>query len=154
MSRSLVGSSSTIRLAGLATSTIALDGRGRAVETPGGWQDFTRQNPGFFAPAYGAAQQAITQALEAPKGAAKPPTAKGKLTFKDTHRLGELETLVPRLTDQIRTLEERLHDPGLYARDKAGFDRLMQELDAVRASLAAAENEWLSLEEKRESLSN
>ena len=34
----------------LATSTIALDGHGRAVETPGGWSDFTRQNPGFFLP--------------------------------------------------------------------------------------------------------
>jgi len=63
-----------------------------------------------------------------------------------------LETLVPRLTDQIRTLEERLHDPGLYARDKAGFDRLMADLDKARAQLAAAEDEWLALEEKRESL--
>ena len=32
----------------LATSTIGLDGTGRAVETPGGWQDFIAQNPGFF----------------------------------------------------------------------------------------------------------
>ena len=32
----------------LASSTIALDGRGAAVETPGGWTDFMRQNPGFF----------------------------------------------------------------------------------------------------------
>ena len=32
----------------LATSTIALDGTGRSVETPGGWSDFVSQNPGFF----------------------------------------------------------------------------------------------------------
>jgi ATP-binding cassette subfamily F protein uup len=32
----------------LASSTIALDGRGRVVETPGGWTDFMGQNPGFF----------------------------------------------------------------------------------------------------------
>ncbi len=32
----------------LATSTLALNGRGGAVETPGGWQDFLRQNPDFF----------------------------------------------------------------------------------------------------------
>ena len=132
----------------LATSTIALDGRGRAVETPGGWQDFLRQNPGFFAPAQSAAA--------APKGVPAPPPAapKGavKLSYKDARRLTELETLVPRLTDQIRTLEGRLHDPELYARDKAGFDRLMGELDKARADLAAAEDEWLALEEKRESL--
>ena len=34
----------------LATSTIALNGRGDVVETPGGWQDFLRQNPGFLQP--------------------------------------------------------------------------------------------------------
>jgi ATP-binding cassette subfamily F protein uup len=33
----------------LATSTIALNGRGDAVETPGGWTEFVRQNPGFLA---------------------------------------------------------------------------------------------------------
>jgi ATP-binding cassette subfamily F protein uup len=32
----------------LATSTIGLDGRGRVVETPGGWRDFLSQNPGFL----------------------------------------------------------------------------------------------------------
>jgi ATP-binding cassette subfamily F protein uup len=141
----------------LATSTIALDGRGRAVETPGGWQDFTRQNPGFFAPAYGAAQQAVSQAKEAPRSSAKPaapapPASKAKLTFKDSHRLKELETLVPRLTDAIRALESQLDDPGLFARDKGGFDKLMAQLDRKRIELAACEEEWLRLEEKRESL--
>jgi ATP-binding cassette subfamily F protein uup len=34
----------------LATSTIAMNGRGDIVETPGGWQDFLRQNPTFLAP--------------------------------------------------------------------------------------------------------
>ena len=34
----------------LATSTIALNGRGDVVETPGGWTDFIRQNPGFLTP--------------------------------------------------------------------------------------------------------
>jgi ATP-binding cassette subfamily F protein uup len=134
----------------LATSTIALDGRGRAVETPGGWQDFIGQNPGFFAP-IAAPPAAPAKALPP---AARPSQAKpvSKLSYKDARRLGELETLVPRLTDQIRTLEERLHDPGLYARDKAGFDRLMADLDKARAELSALENEWLELEEKRESL--
>jgi ATP-binding cassette subfamily F protein uup len=77
---------------------------------------------------------------------------KAKLSYKDARRLAELETLTPRLTDQIRTLEQRLHDPQLYARDKAGFDRLMQQLAKARADLAASEEEWLRLEEKRESL--
>jgi len=138
----------------LATSTIALDGRGRAVETPGGWQDFTRQNPGFFAPAYGAAQTAITHAREAPRAPTPPPApaAKTKLTFKDAHRLKELEALAPKLMVQIKALEDQLDDPGLFVRDKAAFDRLMAQLDRKRHELAAGEEEWLKLEEKRESL--
>jgi ATP-binding cassette subfamily F protein uup len=144
----------------LATSTIALDGRGRVVETPGGWQDFIRQNPGFFtAVASAAPLPAAAKApsapvpIPAPAPASPNKAAVVKLTYKDSHRLTELETLVPRLTDHIRTLEERLHDPQLYARDKVGFDRLMQELGRTRAQLAAAEEEWLALEEKREAIS-
>jgi ATP-binding cassette subfamily F protein uup len=133
----------------LATSTIALDGRGRAVETPGGWRDFIAQNPGFFAPV----QQAAAPSRPAPSpAAAAPKAAPSKLSYKDARRLAELETLVPRLTDQIRALEERLHDPGLYGRDKGAFDRLTGELDQARAQLSAAEDEWLELEERRESL--
>jgi ATP-binding cassette subfamily F protein uup len=138
----------------LATSTIALDGRGRAVETPGGWQDFTRQNPGFFAPAYGAAQSAITQAREAPRAPTPPPApaSKTKMTFKDVHRLKELEAQAPKLMLQIKALEDQLDDPGLFVRDKPAFDRLMAQLDRKRHELAAGEEEWLKLEEKRESL--
>jgi len=133
----------------LATSTIALDGRGRAVETPGGWQDFVAQNPGFFAPVAIAAPAPAKRAAAPPPAPAKPAS---KLSYKDARRLAELETLVPGLADRIRTLEERLHDPGLYARDKVGFDRLMADLGKARAELSAAEEEWLELAEKRESL--
>jgi ATP-binding cassette subfamily F protein uup len=49
-------------------------------------------------------------------------------------------------------MEEELHDPELYARDPARFDRLMRDLEKARADLAAAEEEWLTLEEMREAL--
>jgi ATP-binding cassette subfamily F protein uup len=135
----------------LATSTIALDGRGRAVETPGGWRDFIGQNPGFFAPVAAASAKPAKPAAPA---AANPAPAKvpAKLSYKDARRLVELEGLVPQLTDRIRTLEERLHDPDLYARDRVSFDRLTAELDKARITLAEAEDEWLTLEERREAL--
>jgi ATP-binding cassette subfamily F protein uup len=133
----------------LASSTIALDGRGRAVETPGGWTDFMRQNPGFFAEP-SRAPAAPERKAPAP---AEPPARKAvKLSYKDQRRLEELEGLIARLPGQIAADEEKLHDAGLYARDPAGFDRLMKALDAARGLLAAAEDEWLALEEKREAL--
>jgi ABC transport system ATP-binding/permease protein len=141
----------------LATSTIALDGRGRAVETPGGWTDFVRQNPGFFEGG-GSREQGVGSRVSTPPDPIPPaprsplPAPSKKLSFKDTHRLKELDTLLARLPDEIAALESRLADPALYARDPAAFARLTADLDARRAALAAAEDEWLNLEEKREAL--
>jgi len=131
----------------LATSTIALDGAGTVVETPGGWSDFTSQNPGFFT-----ARGKPTAAAKAPAPArVRAPSA--KLSYRDERRLAELEAELPRLAGVIAALEARLADPGLYARDPAAFDRGIHDLDAARKAVAAAEDEWLELETVRDSLS-
>ena len=132
----------------LATSTIGLDGRGRVVETPGGWQDFLRQNPGFLAPP--AARSAAAVAKPPPPSA--PARKAAKLSYKDQRRLEWLEARLAALPGEIAVMEQALQDASLYARDPAGFDRLMKALDAAQAERAAAEEEWLSLEEKREAL--
>ena len=141
----------------LATSTIALNGRGGVVETPGGWSDFQRQNPDFLThPHIARAQTARAQSAQVkpePIKAAPAPAKAAKLSFKDTHRLGELEALIPSLGEQIKSLETRLADPALFARDRAAFDKVMAELDRARRTLAAGEEEWLALEEKKEALS-
>jgi ATP-binding cassette subfamily F protein uup len=132
----------------LATSTIGLDGTGRAVETPGGWQDFVSQNPGFF----GAPPQVrVARPAAAPVRAA-PPKAATKLSFKDQRRLAELEALVHELPAKIAALEAGLADPGLYGRDPAGFDRLSRALAEAQRQLTDAEEAWLALEERREAL--
>ena len=130
----------------LATSTIALDGRGRVVETPGGWTDFMGQNPGFFEDRNPGGAKAVQAAKPEPKKAA------AKLTYKDQRRLEELDALVHRLPGEIARLEAALADPALYSRDPAGFDKIMKAGEKARADLSAAEDEWLALEEKRESL--
>ncbi len=133
----------------LATSTIALDGAGHAVETPGGWQDFARQNPGFFQQVRGPAP---TPAAPKPPRAPPPARAAAKLSYKDQRRLETLEAAMPRLAGEIAALEGRLADAGFYARDQAGFEASMQRLAAARAELASVEEDWLQLEERRESL--
>ena len=143
----------------LATSTIAMNGRGDIVETPGGWTDFIRQNPGFLKPgthqrpqdaeaARRAAASPAPATVVAPVAAKKP----AKMSFKDTHRLKELEGLLASLPADIARHEATLTDPGLYARDRKAFDRATTNADRARALLAAAEEEWLALEAKRESL--
>ncbi|HEX5263274.1 MAG TPA: ABC-F family ATP-binding cassette domain-containing protein [Phenylobacterium sp.] len=131
----------------LATSTIGLDGTGRAVETPGGWQDFVSQNPGFFA--------RVPVAVVAPPKTAAPkpePTRAAKLSYKDQRRLSELESLIAEAPAKLSALEVRLADPGLYSRDPKAFHDLSRNLEGLRSEVAAAEQEWLELEERREAL--
>jgi ATP-binding cassette subfamily F protein uup len=121
----------------LATSTIALNGRGDVVETPG-----------FFRPVAG------TAPASAPKAAAPraPAARSAKLSYKDQRRLEQLEAAVAALPGKIARLEADLADPGLYARDRARFDRLSQALDAARLELAASEEEWMTLAAQQEAL--
>ncbi len=134
----------------LATSTIGLDGKGHAIETPGGWQDFIAQNPGFFARLPVAAYTAPkASALPPPKS--EPPRA-AKLSYKDQRRSEELDRLIAGAPAKISSLESGLADPGLYGRDPAAFQRLTHDLETVRTQLSAAEEEWLLIEERREAL--
>ena len=119
------------------------------METPGGWTDFVRQNPTFF-------DEPETAARPEPKASPKPAPAPApaaakavKLTYKDARRLEEIEKLMPVLQASIEKHEAALHDPDLYARDPKGFDRLMKAVTGDRDQLAAIEEEWLALEEKR-----
>jgi len=136
----------------LATSTIALDGRGHAVETPGGWQDFLAQNPGFLAPPDGPARARPARDPRGPAPTARSPAPAAKLSFKDQRRLAELERRIAELPNEIGRLERTLADPGLYARDRGAFERSSSALDRARAELAAAEDAWLELETRREAL--
>jgi ATP-binding cassette subfamily F protein uup len=133
----------------LATSTIALNGRGDAIETPGGWTDFRNQNPSFFeTPRNVGGKKAVVAEAPKPVELKKAP----KLSFKDQHRLKELDGLMPKLHAEIVAHEAVIADPGLYARDPKAFDRAMAAADKARKALAAAEEEWLEIEARREAL--
>ncbi len=135
----------------LATSTIALNGRGDVVETPGGWSDFIRQNPGFLAKdeGRGARVDAPTPPLAPRPSTPAPPK---KLSYKDARRLEELERLLETLPAEIDRHDTALADADLYTRDPRAFDRHMKSAAAAREQLQSVELEWLELEEKKASL--
>ena len=148
----------------LATSTLGLNGRGDVVETPGGWTDFIAQNPGFLS---GSRDQvrgsregsSISEASAntAPSPSPldpRPSNLPKKLSFKDAHRLKELDALLAALPAEIAAHEAKLADPDFYTRDPKGFDAAMKALDAARAKLDAAEEEWLEIEARREALAS
>ena len=138
----------------LSTSTLALNGRGDIVETPGGWTDFIRQNPGFLQPGANPRPQdkaAAQRAADNPAPAVAPKKT-AKLSFKDAHRLKELESLIDALPAIIAKHDATLADPTLYARDPKAFDAAMKAAEKARADLESAEMEWLELEEKKAAL--
>ncbi len=130
----------------LATSTIALNGRGEVVETPGGWQDFLSQNPDFFK-----LKTPRSEPTRGPAPKAALPKAV-KLSYKDQRRLQELDALLLALPVRIAGLEDQLAAPNLYSAKPDRFAALTRDLEAAQAELAAAEEEWLVREEQKETL--
>jgi ATP-binding cassette subfamily F protein uup len=56
------------------------------------------------------------------------------------------------LRAEIAQHQARLDDPGLFGRDPKAFEGSVKGLEKAQAALAAAEEEWLALEIKREEI--
>lgn len=126
----------------VVTMIVALDGTGAASISVGGWSDWAaRQSVGV----------STTRAKTAAAVAAAPKKA-SKLSYKDARELAELPARIEALNRDIASGEAALADPDLYARNPARFASLTARLDALRASLEAAELRWLELAEMEEQL--
>ncbi|TAN52493.1 MAG: ATP-binding cassette domain-containing protein [Rhodospirillales bacterium] len=128
----------------LVTSVIALEGEGDVREYAGGYSDYLRQRPAQ-APA------PVRREPSRPLAATRPKPAT-KLSYKDARELDELPGRLEALAGEIAKLETHLADHGLFARDRAGFEKAAARLDAARAELETAEERWLELETLREEL--
>ncbi|MEL7481827.1 MAG: ABC-F family ATP-binding cassette domain-containing protein [Pseudomonadota bacterium] len=134
------------------TSCLSPVGAGKWIETPGGWTDAQRQLKDH--------QTTTDRETPGKSRETRRPTQQKtskeqhtkKLTYKDTYRLKELDTLIPRLTEEIASLEKSLSDPMLYSEDLKQFEQNTARLGEAKAELDAAESEWLELEEKREEI--
>ncbi len=136
----------------VATSVIVAEGGGRWQEYAGGYSDMVAQRGrGVEAEPPEAAKPGGAAAV-APRPAAAPPAAARKLNPRQTHALQALPARMDELRDGIGLLRQALSDPGLYARDRARFDRFTAALAAQQAELDAAEEEWLVLELLREEI--
>ena len=126
----------------VATTTIAMEGDGRAVAYPGGWSDYRTQRP----------EQAEAPAkpakAEKAERAERPKVQKSGLSFTEKHRLDALPGIIERLEAEIAKLTEYLSVPDLYATAPAKFQKATEALSERQEALFAAEEEWLVLEEK------
>ena len=131
----------------VATSTIAMEGDGRAVIYPGGWTDYRAQRLPDDAPA--AKPAAATPARPAAAAAPEPARPqKSGLSFTEKHRLEALPALIERLEAEIAKLSEFLSDAAVYTTAPAKAQKATEALSERQAALDAAEEEWLHLAEK------
>ena len=132
----------------VATSVIVAEGGGRWQEYAGGYSDMVAQRGRGVETEPRVSPEAAGPAA-AVRPAPPPPPAR-KLGPREAHALQSLPGRIDTLRDGIGKLQRALSDPGLYARDRARFDRFTAALAAQQAELDAAEEEWLALELLRE----
>ncbi len=132
----------------VVTSLIAFEGDGRWVEYAGGYTDMLAQRGGKT-------EEPATAKPRNRKPQEKPARAnarseKAKLSFKDRHALQTLPGRIEALETEVAAQRALLADPGLFARDPAAFKKVAADLERAETALAAAEEQWLTLEMVRE----
>jgi ATP-binding cassette subfamily F protein uup len=125
------------------STTVAMEGDGRATVYAGGWSDYLAQR--------GPREPVAERPAEKPKPAAPKPRASAPrdgLSFTEKHRLEALPGEIDRLEAEIAKLEELLSDAELFTREPVKFRKATEALAERQEKLAAAEDEWLTLAEK------
>ena len=130
----------------VATTTIAMEGDGRATVYAGGWTDYRVQRG--ERPVADVPKTARSTAAARSSRSAEP--ARPRLSFTQSHRLAQLPAELDRLCAEIGRLETLLADPALFTREPAKFAKASEALAARQQALADAEEEWLTLEALRE----
>ena len=128
----------------VVTSVIATEGDGHWIEYAGGYSDMLAQRR----PAKAIAAPVAARA----KAEAQPRASTKRMTFKDRHALETLPARIAALETDVTKLTAVLDDPDLYTRNPARFAETTASLEAARNALAAAEEQWLELEMRREEL--
>ncbi len=136
----------------VVSGVIVPEGDGRWVEYAGGYSDMLAQRGADLSREKPRAEQAPKAAKDTTAAAAAAPPPKRRLVFKDKHALDTLPKTIATLQGEAAALQAKLDDPNFYARDRAGFEKTTATLGDLHARIAAAEEQWLELEIRREEL--
>jgi ABC transport system ATP-binding/permease protein len=140
----------------VAATTIAMEGDGRATVYAGGWTDYQAQRgegggaPGWNSVSYDGKRKAPEAPAAAPAATPAKSAAKSKLSFTEKHRLEALPGVIEGLEAEIAKLEDYLAAPDLFTKEPVKFRKATEALVQRQDALAAAEEEWLTLEAKVE----
>ena len=132
----------------IATTTVAMEGRGRAVAYAGGYSDYITQR----GPRAAAAPDRPTSRAPSKKAPDQPTKVRRHtgLSFTEQHRFEALPDEIARLEAEIAKLTDLLADPALFSTAPVKFQKATEALTERQSKLAAAEEDWLTLAEKAE----
>lgn len=128
----------------VVTSTIVLEGDGKAIEYSGGYSDYLKQrkNPNVTIKASVPEKKPIAE---------KRVTAPTKLSFKQQHALKVLPEMIEKLDDKIHAIEMQLSDGAIFTENLTLANQLSKDLNESKAEKDRLEHEWLELEMLKES---
>ncbi len=136
----------------VVTSVIATEGNGRWIEYAGGYTDMLAQRE-LAGRATPPAKASVTKPPRSvTESRAQRAARPRRMSFNDRRALEMLSARIGELQTQIAGLNAVLADLDLYARDPGRFGATTQALAVARDELAAAEEQWLSLEMLREEI--
>ncbi|MDS9948738.1 MAG: ABC-F family ATP-binding cassette domain-containing protein, partial [Planktomarina sp.] len=130
----------------VATTTIALEGAGKAVVYAGGWSDYQAQKPKIETTGTGKLNN--SKKVERSKVKTKTKTQDNPITFTEKHQLKILPKKIERLEAEISKLEEFLSQPDLFKNYPVKFKKATEILIERQKGLTLTELEWLELDEK------
>lgn len=135
----------------ICSSILMADGDGRWIEYAGGYSDMVAQR-GEGVKARAIEAKLKRQDDKAPSSEPAAKTSAAKLSFKEKHLLETLPEKIEAMGRDIEKLRAALAEPDLYTRDRARFEKISGLLSKMEEDRAQAEEEWLALEMKRETL--
>jgi len=134
----------------VVNKVIAPEGKGQWRVYAGGYSDMLTQRGAGFG-GVGISEKAAPAKATTPPAAPKTaPEAKKRLSFHERHQLETLPATMAKLKSAITKLQDKLSDPGFYARDAKAFTQASDLLATAQSELAAQEEAWLTLEILRE----
>ena len=134
----------------VVTSTIALEGDGKAIEYAGGYSDAMAARARQKEQNRAALKKSRSAKNGPPKSRTTGPAK--KLSYGEQRELDSLPQRIERLAQAADQLETALNDPDLYRKNPDAHAATAEKLIEVRTALEQAETSWLQLEERREHL--
>ena len=125
----------------VATATVALEGKGKATAYPGGWSDYAAQRPKLI-------EEVVVKSNTSQPVLKQDAKKADGLSFTEKKRLEALPGVMEKLESEISKLSTLIADPDLFTREPAKFAKATAAIAERQTALAAAEEEWLILEEK------